>query len=257
MKYLLTIVILVLAFSVLTLVYLWPSRKSPATNIVLSVNGHTFTSDFFNDLDKKNRLFNNSRQDQLNSVITRELLIQEAQRLGIDREPSFRAALKNYYEQSLIKVLTDRQYASIQVKVSEQDIDNYLSCFGKEYTFTTIPASGDKNATPKQHTVLFDDLAASLRVLFASMRPGEVRQRFDTGSMVGKIRLDAVKPASAGHHLKKAADRERIRNLLVQQKKAQRMNVWMNSLRTKASIIVYGKKADRNEQETSEKKLLY
>ena len=246
MKYLLTIVILVLASTVLTLLYLWPENKSVPENTVVSVNGRNFSRDFFDALDKKRGYHDETRKDMVDAVITRELLIQEARRLGIDREEPFRTSLKNYYEQSLIKILTDRQYKKLQVDVSEQDIDAYISCFGKIYTFTILPTGGEQNTLPRQRSALFDDLADPLRLLLSELKPGEAKEQFDTGSQVGKIRLDRVEPVP-NYQPDETVNRQHIRTLLTEQKRSKRISSWMNDLRSKASIIVY-EKADSHEQ---------
>jgi len=245
MKYLLTIIILVLASTVLALLYLRPGSTPAPEDIVVSVNGHAFTRDFFKDLDATGGYHEENQADRLNSVITRALLIQEAQRLGIDREEAFRTSLKNYYEQSLIKILTDREYKKLQVDVTDEEIDAYLACFGKIYTFTILPVSGEQNTSPRQRSVLFDDLSDSLRLLLSKLKPGETKEQFDTGSRVGKIRLDKVEPAPE-YIPDETVDRERIRTLLIQQKREKRISSWMNDLRSKASIIVY-EKADDHE----------
>ncbi len=245
MKYLLTIVILVLASTVVTLLYFWPENNAVPENTVVSVNGRNFSRDFFDALNKKQGYHSEDKKELMNTVITRELLIQEAQRLGIDREEPFRTSLKNYYEQSLIKLLTDRQYKKLRVNVGDAEIDAYLSSFGKIYTFTILPADGEQNVPPRQRSVLFDDLSDSIRLLLAGMEPGESREQFDTGSQVGKIRLDQVVPAPG--YQPDSVDREHIRTLLEGKKRERLISAWINDLRSKASIIVY-EKADSHEQ---------
>ncbi len=245
MKYLLTIVILVLASTVLTLLYFWPENKTVPENTVVSVNGRNFSQDFFDALDKKQGYHSGDTKDTLNTVITRELLIQEAQRLGIDREEQFRISLKNYYEQSLIKILTDRQYKNLQVNVTDEEVENYLSCFGKTYTFTILPVSGKQNTPTRQRSALFDDLSDPIRLLLAELKPGESREQFDTGSRVGKIRLDSIK-LDPGYQ-PEPVDRQHIRTLLERKKRERLISDWIDDLRSKASIIVY-EKADSHEQ---------
>lgn len=237
MKYLLTIVIIVLTSTVLTLFYLRPGSSPPVENAVLNVNGHVFSRDFFNNKKKKNGYHSEGEGELLNTVITRELLIQEAQRLGIDKEEPFRIALKNYYEQSLIKILTDRQYNKLQVGISEQEIDAFLSCYGKIYTFTTLSPRQDNNVIESQHSILFDDLAESLRLLLAGMNLGDTKDQFDTSSTVGKIRLDKVEQEPG--YQAEDVDRQHIQMLLTKNKESQLISSWITGLRDKASIIVY------------------
>ena len=69
----------------------------------------------------------NEKKHFIHSLINKELLIQEAQRLEINREESFRRSVENFYEQSLIKNLMDRKYADLKIKVSERDVIDIFS----------------------------------------------------------------------------------------------------------------------------------
>ncbi|MCX5869823.1 MAG: hypothetical protein NTY00_04150 [Deltaproteobacteria bacterium] len=181
-----------------------------------------------------------NREDQVESLVTRQILIQEAQRLGIDKEESFRKALKLYYEQTLIKVLTDRKLASITVDVSEKDIDRYLSCFGKIYTFTETPVDKGEilKAQGRQHTALFDNLSESMCLLLSSLQLGESVSQFYTGTEISSIRLDKIEKEDA---VKVVYDRDLARELLSNYKRSREMDLWMHMLHKNASVIVYDK----------------
>lgn len=176
MKYLVTIFVLVALSSAVTLYFLWPSEPVSSQDVALRVNGHPMSQKQIDEQSREQGYHGGTPQDQIDSLVTRQLLIQEAQRLGIDKEEGFRKALKLYYEQSLIKVLTDRKMATLTIDVSEEDIDRYLSCSGKKYTFTQTPVErGNKLETQgTQKTVLFDDLSESMRFLLSSLKPGRV-----------------------------------------------------------------------------------
>ena len=60
-----------------------------------------------------------NRQEFLKSVVVEQLLIQEAKRQKIDQEPQFREAIKNHYEQSLVKILLERKNQSLDETVTE------------------------------------------------------------------------------------------------------------------------------------------
>ena len=49
----------------------------------------------------------------LGRVIERELLVQEAQRLGIDREPEFMRTIERFWKEALIKILLNRKSREI------------------------------------------------------------------------------------------------------------------------------------------------
>jgi hypothetical protein len=244
MKYLLTIFFLFFLSTAVTLYFLWPSGQKPAKDIALSVNGHGMSQLQVDEQSEGRGYHGENENDRVDSIVIRELLLQEAERSGISKEPRFREMLKSYYEQSLIKALTDRKLASIKVEVDDGEIDHYLSCFGKLYTFTRLPLiNGDvpKGEAGQQSTVLFDDLAESLRLLLAGLQQGEVASQFDTGTEIGQIRLDAVSKKADGGQV---IDRQQVKDLLIQYKRGREIDSWIKDLREKASIIIKGKVVD-------------
>ncbi|HIP83636.1 MAG TPA: hypothetical protein EYH19_08755, partial [Desulfocapsa sulfexigens] len=194
MKYLLIILAIVVCSSMVSLYYLLPSDPIPARDIALHVNGHPISYENIEDQHRKTGYHSTDREGDIDSLVTKQVLINEAQRLGLDKNNDFRIALKNYYEQSLIRVLTDHKLASIEVKITEQDIDRYLASSGKILTFTTVPLEEGEpvEGQSQQNSVLFDDLSESFRLLLTTLQPGEQVGQFETGTEVSIIRLDKV-----------------------------------------------------------------
>lgn len=246
MKYLVTIFVLVALSSAVTLYFLWPSEPVSSQDVALRVNGHPMSQKQIDEQSREQGYHGGTPQDQIDSLVTRQLLIQEAQRLGIDKEEGFRKALKLYYEQSLIKVLTDRKMATLTIDVSEEDIDRYLSCSGKKYTFTQTPVErGNKLETQgTQKTVLFDDLSESMRFLLSSLKPGESVSQFDTGTEVSIIRLDRVETTEVAMPV--AYDRNRVRELIGNYQRSREIDSWIHSLRNNASIVIYGEERNND-----------
>lgn len=216
MKYLLTILALVILSSAITLYYLLPKdvdKSLPAS-----------------DSSKRSSYHQSNQRERLVTSATRQALVQEAQRIGIDKEDSFRRALKEYYEQSLVKVLTDRKLAEIKVTVSEDDIENYISRFGQIITFTRFPIEDGEvlEESGFQSMVLFEELSSTLRLLLADIVPGEKAKQFDTGTEISVIRLDKIEPADIQKQIE--VDRERIREQLENYKRSLEIDRWINSL---------------------------
>ena len=243
MRYIRIIVAILALASLLTLIYLWPRAAAPKHDVVATINGY--------QLEKSQLSFSpDSGADSqtmaviLNSAITRELLIQEAQRQKIDKEEDFRKSLKIFYEQSLLKILMDRKYASLQVSVSDRDIDRYLALFGKMIRFTRLPAAAEPPYKPissegQTTNVLFDDLADTLKPMIASLNPGEYAVRFDTGHEQYALRLDAVTASSATSPAAGAPPREMARKIIEQSKKEQLVSQWLAELRQRANITIH------------------
>jgi len=242
MKYLYSILAIVVAASLLSLFFLWPNSKIPKKDTLFTINGQKYTRDIVTSQNNRFGYHSDNNLEMINTVISRELLIQEAQKQAIDKEATFRASLKNYYENGLIKILLDRKNDATQVEISDEEIDRYISFLNTIVSFTRlehIPKS-DKEATQiagVSTTSLFNDLAIPVRILLSSLSPGSFKIQFDTGSEQYAIRLDKVEPT-----LKKEAttpDRKKIRLILAEFKKEQMMNEWYNDLRKQASITIH------------------
>lgn len=241
MKYLLTILAIVCAASLINLFYMWPHKPMAQKDIAVTINGHQLAQADLKAEETQSGYHQETKADMLDSLITKELLIQEAQRLKIDKEENFRKTLKIFYEQSLIKILMDRTYSNAKVDVSEIEIDRYLSFFGKTVTFSRLPVSSTPPYAPisqngLQNEVLFDDLADSLKLLIAGLEPGKHALKFDTGNEQYAIRLDSISPAASIEPY--IPERKIVRNILEQNKKQQQIAEWLNELRKKASITI-------------------
>lgn len=244
MKYLTTILTIFLCVTVITLYFLWPQKPLSKDQVALTVNGQIVPR---TELDAEMRATGYHMEDYselLDSAITRKLLIQEAQRQKIDKEESFRRSLKTFYEQSLVKVLMDRQYGDIKVEVTEEEVVKYLSCFGSTVRFTRFPVSGSPPYTINESegvesTILFDDLAETMQITLAGLTEGETSTRFDTGNDLYVLRLDQ-KTTAAGL-LSNPPEESYVRQLLMDYKRQGKMADWLNNLRKQANITIHTK----------------
>ncbi|MFT5699115.1 MAG: hypothetical protein ACI8ZB_001972 [Desulforhopalus sp.] len=241
MKYIITIVGIIWTATLVTLYFVWPDQPIESNNIAATVNGHDLAKNVVTSQGAKVGYHSEDYPELLDSAITRELLIQEAQRQNIDQEESFRLSLKTFYEESLIKTLMDRQYDKPALAMTEAEIDVYLSFYGKIVTFTRLQVSASNSETivsdqGSQNEVLFDDLAESMKVLLAGLKPGEHTIKFDTGTERYAIRLDKV-DASENVQIEKP-DHEHARQILEGYKQQQQIDNWLHELRNKASIKI-------------------
>ncbi len=220
MKYMFTIFGLVLMTSLLTLYYLWPDSGG-ASKPSTEQNGQESPASY--------HLIGQKAREA--ASLNRQILVQEAQRIGIDKEESFRKSLKEYYEQSLVRVLMDRKLAETSVTVSEEDIDSYLGKFGSIFTFTRFPVINGKiqQESGNQSTVLFDELSSTLQLLLAGLELGESASQYETGTEISVIRLDAVRPSSVV--VATDLDRNQIREQLANYKRSQQIDLWIHMLR--------------------------
>ena len=247
MKYLATILGIILLLTIATLAIIWPEKQPAKEDIVMTVNDYTFTSAMLAQSEKQRSSHHESWKDFLDSIAIEQVLIQEAQRQKIDREPAFRQSIKNYYEQSLVKILLDRQNHVIDAGVSEQEIDSFLSYSGRTITFTI--AQGEGTTTPevdwsngKTSTELFDNLSSTLQPVLAGLKPGNTRAVYDTGNEWYAARVDDVSGSPSSDTA--SIPRETIRSIIENHKREQQLNQWISRLITDADISITDKKEE-------------
>ena len=190
----------------------------------------------------------------IDSLITRELLIQEALRRGINKEESFRASVEEFYEQSLIKILLDRRYQEFAPQVSEAEIERYKKLAGhevhlskKRYSSAAAAGAGSAPGSPQKPkkpqkpaktesiSAPFAFLSESLRFHLLNLEPGESTRPIATDKGYAVYTLKKLEP------LKQAPgtsdfNRDRVRTLIAEQKKELRYDQWTDKLREQAYI---------------------
>ena len=82
----------------------------------------------------------NGRKKYLNGLIEKEILLQEAQRHGIDREKDFMKSIENYWEQALLRILLERRSKEIAglVNVYDNEIEEYYKNSGEDQPLSKV-----------------------------------------------------------------------------------------------------------------------
>ncbi|MBU4148866.1 MAG: SurA N-terminal domain-containing protein, partial [Candidatus Omnitrophica bacterium] len=67
------------------------------------------------------------RMEYLTQLLEKEVLLQEAQKLGLDRKKDFMKSIENYWEQALLKLLLQKKSREISglVHVYENEVEEY------------------------------------------------------------------------------------------------------------------------------------
>lgn len=238
MKYLLTVLIIILTVIAVTVFYLRPEPETVVEDILVVVNDHNLPRSLLDQ--KKTQRGYHSKDDKeiLDTIIINELLLQEAQRRGIDKEPNFRISVQNYYEQSLIKILIDIQFSDMKAESTDEDINQYISNYGKTFTYTRLSAnnSADASQMQQQRSALFDDLSDYLKLTLGGMKVGDVVTDVLTGSEVISFRLDRIEPGPVQEPF--IGNRESIRKMITNYKKGRALTAWIKELRDRATITI-------------------
>ena len=107
-------------------------RQPHEGKAAIVVNNYTMTQAEFNELFKESGMFDNTpeaRKSFLDNMITRKLILQEAQKEGLDKDKDFLQSVEHFWEQSLLKVMIDKKISEIapSITVSEQEIVDYYN----------------------------------------------------------------------------------------------------------------------------------
>jgi peptidyl-prolyl cis-trans isomerase C len=243
-------------------------ERKPEGPVAVQINERAITLEEFKaEVDKSLAIdpeFTGTPEDReglIEELITRELLIQEAMRLGLDREAEFRRQIRKYYEQTLVEELMHAKLGDITVDVSEEEIEERYGLMGKVYhldiaEFEVPGGAGEcprtdedlwQNVTGAEcrncHEVnVSDDMEVMLEYLpgdFAdavrNLRPGELSGPVPLGGSACFVKLGEVQDISLPPY---SELRDQIRAKLERQKKADRMEKWLRGLRKKADITV-------------------
>ncbi|MFH2059621.1 MAG: hypothetical protein ABIJ59_12060 [Pseudomonadota bacterium] len=242
MKYVYYIVAIVIIFSGLAAYGLFDTRIE-ISEPVLSINDRIYSDA---ELEKLLKIepFDMTREQFIQSLIEKQLLIQQAIKMDINKEENFRQSVQNFYEQSLIKILMDRKLDSLVVDVTTEEVARYEELTQKKLTITKLiyPGMVDlKNRTNETIEVInteFINLSDDLKFIVLNLNKGESsnpQNRWETGAVI--YRLDDIKPIE-----KTANDREKVFDvkqvsLFIQgKKKEQLLEKWIASIRESADI---------------------
>jgi len=108
------------------------SENTEKKTILASINDCNITLDEFQyhlvaelELDKDFKLTREAKREFLEGLIRKELLIQEAKRVKLDRKEKFIRAIERYWESTLIRDLMEMRGKEIsqRILVSQEEID--------------------------------------------------------------------------------------------------------------------------------------
>lgn len=242
MKYILYIFLIIVLFTISVLGLEFVNRRPGEKDIALEVNRKVITISDFNRRYAALPAFRNDPRSFIKTIVTKELLVQEAIKQGIDKEPIFRDSIQSFYEQQLIKLLTDRMLASASVTVDDEEISEYLEHSKNLYhitifSFDTISdAAKGKFSDGEKRTLCFQDIAAPAREKILSLKPGQTTDPIPMEGRIVVIRHDLTASCPMP---RQEAGRETVRRILEEEKKTQLMDQWIENLREEAEITVH------------------
>ena len=217
-------------------------KKDSSNEIALIINDKKITTDEYRHPPAARMNHSAGDEEYLEALIIRELLIQEAKRQGIDKEESFRISLQHFYEQSLIKVLMDRQYENLRVEINDKEISLYHKWLAGTVSFTmsTYTTHEDiKNGKPKAQeskTSVFNELSEFTQQQLFGLQPGQHSAPVHFLDAYLVFQLISIELPENTKNIQD--QQELLRNKLSALKKEQLMSQWLNRLREEASISI-------------------
>ena len=105
------------------------------------------------------------RKEYLDRFIEKEILIQEAQRQGLDREKDFMRSIENYWEQVLLKLLLQRKSKEISnlVHVYDNEIKDYYADSREALPFSRVKREIERAVRQQKQTEAMDAWIEELR----------------------------------------------------------------------------------------------
>ncbi len=240
MKYLYYILAIVIVISAAAAWGIFRDAEVRVSKPAVVINDRIITQDELDEM-MASQPHDRTSEKYLESVILNELLIQEAVRREIYKEEHFRQSVENYYEQSLVKILLDRQYDRFDPRVTENEIEKYRSLAGKKVIISklfykdTAALKADRIAKKEKIDSIFNYLSDDLKFTVLTLDKGERSAPVATKNGVVVYRLDSTEPPETGMQTGDA-DIGEIREFIREQKKERLFEEWTEKLKANADI---------------------
>ena len=113
------------------------AKKNKEGEVAVKINHYTLTAPEFEELFREYEMNEDTpetRANFLNNLITRKLLLEEAQRRGLDTQKDFLRSIENFWEQSLLKLVVDQEVKEItkKITVTEPEVESHYQRWVKE-----------------------------------------------------------------------------------------------------------------------------
>ena len=243
MKYIWYLVALIAVFAAVIL-FFTIKRDLPEREYAITINQKHITQEEFTArfASVTSSVHNSDKKDFINTLIMKELLIQEAQKEGIDKDEKFRRSIQDYYEESLIKQVMDKKNKSIHVDVSDDEIDHFVT-FQNSTIQVTMYAAENENAAKNGQIKLQDtktvraaDLSGDVEERLEALKVGEMTAPVCSGSGCDLFRLDSV----TAPVLEKLSPetRKKMHDMLLERKKQRAIDSWLADTKKKSTIKI-------------------
>ena len=118
--------------ALLSLISVGCAKKPPSEERTIRIDDYSLSRGEFDELFTELDVPEDTpevRETFLENLIIRKVLLQEAQREGLDREKDFLKSVENFWEQALLKIVIDKKIKEISttISVTDQEIQDYYN----------------------------------------------------------------------------------------------------------------------------------
>lgn len=196
MKYLLSAlsILAILSLGLLVVPLLAPRPKVIEGSLI--VNQRVFTPQELNDRLMTSSYHFDNDEEQLTNLIYRELLLQEAKTQGIDSEIKFLNSMRNFYEQSMIKTLLDRQYNLESHEPNDSQVAACQPFLTRRYEVTEIEypdhdsAIKNINGNIEHYQLAYLEMPEDIRTALLNLTGTELSEPYHSGR--GWLRIQLI-----------------------------------------------------------------
>lgn len=124
-----------------------PERSLPEDKVLARINNYTMTVD---DFRGSARAIGGTKEEVLEELITRNILLQEAQKQNFDKDKAFMKEIERYWEQTLLKLLIKKKTAEFSAafkgdqKKVESAMNNWVKNLRSRTNVKTYKENLDK-----------------------------------------------------------------------------------------------------------------
>lgn len=243
MRYLISILMIAVLVTAVIVGYYFQRPVKRTSEVALKINALEVSADEYRDYAAERPYAGEDSREIVDSLVTRELLVQEAKRLNIDKEEAFRKTIERFYEQSLAKTLLERKAAAFSVDPSPAEIDKFLSLQRMKIDYCLLPVPGNPGeaGAPGQEKEqirqdVFANLSTMLQLSLLALKPGETSAPFMMDGQRFRIRLLQSTPSPATSV--NALDRAQVRRIMAEASRSEALDNWLYDLRRNAHLTV-------------------
>ncbi|MFH1854689.1 MAG: hypothetical protein ABH815_05195 [Candidatus Omnitrophota bacterium] len=128
-KSILAIILVIVAL----ILYLEQKMISPPAKYPIQINNFTMSRDEFGDYFRETNIYGDdnieARKKVLDSLIDRKLILQEAEKKGLNKDRGFLKALERQYEYLLFKLAIDKKSKELgqTIDISDDEVERYYN----------------------------------------------------------------------------------------------------------------------------------